>query len=50
MLEGGLRRFPFADCSGYVFPKANQPCNFPYGEVFNLWMGGVDFQWYGIES
>ena len=36
--------------SGYAFPKAFNLVSFPYDEVFDSWMGGEEFRWYGIES
>ena len=49
MLEGGLRRFPFKVSNGHVLSKAFNLVGFPYNEVFDSLLRGVEFQQYGIE-
>ena len=47
VFEGGLHKFPFGACSGYVFPKVIQYCQLPscWGSWFLSGRSGTPIVW-----
>ena len=45
MLEGGLRRFSFGTCNGYIYSQRQfNLVGSPYDEVVDSWKRGVELR------